>query len=171
MEVFWKNGFFSTSMQQLEKEMEINKFSIYTTFESKSGLLQACLKCYAEKLSVLLDELKSSPNGINAIKQYFYDFITFSADNTTQKGCLITNTVREFSNYPDNEISAFTNKCMTQVKDVFAQKLRESQRFSNKEIEQKADYLFTSMFGFSTASKVFSKSQLSNYIEHTFCNI
>ncbi|MBC7557159.1 MAG: TetR family transcriptional regulator, partial [Chryseobacterium sp.] len=31
MNLFWKNGYEKTSMQMLEEEMGINKFSIYST--------------------------------------------------------------------------------------------------------------------------------------------
>jgi len=34
MNLFWRNGYESTSMQMLEKEMGINKFSIYASFGS-----------------------------------------------------------------------------------------------------------------------------------------
>ena len=44
LNVFWQNGYESTSMQMLEKAMGINKFSIYSSFESKHGLFLECLK-------------------------------------------------------------------------------------------------------------------------------
>ncbi|GAK75996.1 transcriptional regulator [Nonlabens ulvanivorans] len=39
MTLFWRNGYENTSMQMLEKEMGINKFSIYSSFGSKHGVL------------------------------------------------------------------------------------------------------------------------------------
>ena len=38
MNLFWRNGYEATSMQMLEKEMGINKFSIYSSFGNKHGL-------------------------------------------------------------------------------------------------------------------------------------
>ncbi|WP_297086470.1 TetR/AcrR family transcriptional regulator [uncultured Draconibacterium sp.] len=51
MNVFWENGYETTSMHQLEKAMGINKFSIYASFGSKSGLLEKSISCYAQKLN------------------------------------------------------------------------------------------------------------------------
>ena len=44
MNLFWKNGYEGTSMQMLEKEMGINKFSIYASFGNKHGLFLESLK-------------------------------------------------------------------------------------------------------------------------------
>lgn len=38
MQLFWRNGYETTSVQMLEKEMGINKFSIYASFGSKDGV-------------------------------------------------------------------------------------------------------------------------------------
>lgn len=46
MTLFWRNGYENTSMQMLEKEMGINKFSIYSSFGSKHGVFVESLKTY-----------------------------------------------------------------------------------------------------------------------------
>jgi AcrR family transcriptional regulator len=38
MSLFWRNGYESTSVRMLEKEMGINQFSIYASFGSKQGV-------------------------------------------------------------------------------------------------------------------------------------
>ena len=38
MALFWRNGYETTSIQMLEKEMGINKFSIYSSFGNKEGV-------------------------------------------------------------------------------------------------------------------------------------
>jgi TetR/AcrR family transcriptional repressor of nem operon len=58
MQLFWCNGYETTSMQMLEKEMGINKFSIYASFGNKHGLFIESLKCYKLKVSVILEKLK-----------------------------------------------------------------------------------------------------------------
>ncbi len=81
MNLFWKNGYETTSMQMLEKEMGINKFSIYSSFGSKNGVLLESIKCYRKKLKVITDKLLNSNNGIKGIQEYFYDFLLFSKDH------------------------------------------------------------------------------------------
>jgi len=71
MRLFWKNGYETTSMQMLEKEMGINKFSIYASFGSKQGLFLESLKHYKSKVHAILDKLKKGTNGVEDIKQFF----------------------------------------------------------------------------------------------------
>jgi TetR/AcrR family transcriptional repressor of nem operon len=92
MQQFWRNGYETTSMQMLEKEMGINKFSIYASFGNKHGLFIESLKCYKLKVSVILEKFKNATNSVADIKQFFYDFVAANFKGSTQKGCFITNT-------------------------------------------------------------------------------
>ncbi|KJD31916.1 TetR family transcriptional regulator [Tamlana sedimentorum] len=169
MNLFWKNGYETTSMQMLEKEMGINKFSIYASFGNKNGVFLESIKCYKLKLNTLISKLEASTNGLNGIKTYFYDFLTFSKENNCSKGCLITNTANEIGDDADqqikNALSSFTNT----VREVFVNVLKKENH--NTVAEQQADYLIVAMFGLSSASRVFNASQLNNYIENIFKNL
>ena len=74
MALFWRNGYETTSMQMLEKEMGINKFSIYSSFGSKNGVFLECIKKYRLKLRVITDKLQNSKNGLKGVKQYFFSY-------------------------------------------------------------------------------------------------
>ena len=63
MNLFWRNGYEGTSMQMLEKEMGINKFSIYSSFGSKNGVFLESIACYKKKLYTLVNELKATQKG------------------------------------------------------------------------------------------------------------
>lgn len=171
MNLFWKNGYETTSMQMLEKEMGINKFSIYSSFGSKNGLFIESLKCYKSKLNQLIDKLKNSESGVNGIKKYFYDFIEFSKENDIFKGCLITNTANEIKPDSDETIKKLLADFTNDVKNIFALKLKSDDTKSETMIEEQADYLIIAMFGLSSATKVFNKNQLDHYIQNTFKNI
>ncbi|GGZ39126.1 TetR family transcriptional regulator [Echinicola pacifica] len=167
MALFWKNGYETTSMQRLEKEMGINKFSIYSSFGSKNGVFVECLNCYKQKLNVLLEKLLVSDKGIEGIKEYFYDFLEFSRDENSPKGCLITNTANELGDNAEPEIKAVLLKFMNEVRAVFAEALSK-EGLSPDDIESKADYYIISMFGLASSSKIFTKDQISTYIESIF---
>jgi len=171
MNLFWKNGYETTSMKQLEAEMGINKFSIYSSFGSKSGLLKASLACYVQKLNIIVQKLIDANDNIDAFKQYFYDFIEFSKENNFQKGCLITNTVNEDIKDEQEDIQNLLTYYITNLREVFAQKLKKIYDYNDIELQEKADYLFIAMFGFSSASKVFNSKQLDNYIRHIFSQL
>ncbi|WP_277483580.1 TetR/AcrR family transcriptional regulator [Catalinimonas alkaloidigena] len=168
MNLFWRNGYESTSMQMLEKEMGINKFSIYSSFENKNGVFLESIKCYRQKLNRLLSNLKSSTNGVESIKEYFYNFVEFSKDNGYGKGCLVTNTANEIGQDADKKIKDALSQFTENVRAHFAEILRRDQSKDNEIIEQQADYLIIAMFGLASASRTFNPSQLENYIENIF---
>ncbi|UMB59280.1 TetR/AcrR family transcriptional regulator [Lutibacter sp. A80] len=170
MNLFWKNGYETTSMQQLEKEMGINKFSIYASFGSKNGILIESLRCYNKKLQKLVSKMKKA-SGVAAIKQYFYDFVDFSSEKTIFKGCLITNTANEFIGSVDNLVKKMLTDYTIDVRNAFVLKLKEEEALDHVQIEQKADYLIIAMFGFSSATRIFNEEQLENYIQNIFKNI
>ncbi len=171
MSLFWRNGYTNTSTRMLEKEMGINQFSIYASFGSKHGVFLESIKLYKSKIKEITNALNESENGVEAIKKYFYDFIKFSSNNNKCKGCLLTNTVNELGLEQDKlitkEVFNFTNS----LKELFYQKLKESQIKDEKTLESQAAYLMVSMAGLSVVSKVFSKELLNNYIENIFKNM
>ncbi|MBU2950376.1 TetR/AcrR family transcriptional regulator [Tamlana agarivorans] len=171
MHLFWKNGYETTSMQMLEKEMGINKFSIYSSFGNKNGVFLESLKCYKKKLNALIDDLKSKSNGVLGIKAYFYNFIEFTKETEFGKGCLVTNTANELGAQAEDRIKNVLSAFTDDVKQVFIKSLKQDATKDEATIEQQADFLLIAMFGLASATKVFSKPQLDNYIENTFKNI
>lgn len=171
MELFWRNGYENTSMQMLEKEMGINKFSIYSSFGSKNGLFLESLKCYKQRLSTLMSKLENSSNGLLSIKLYFYDFLEFSKDNELSKGCLVTNAANELGETPDIEIQEALVQFTNGVKQLFTTILKQDSEKNEFVVEAQANYLLIAMYGLSSASRVFTAIQLENYIEHTFKNL
>ncbi|MDR5592055.1 TetR/AcrR family transcriptional regulator [Christiangramia sp. SM2212] len=171
MNLFWRNGYETTSMHMLEKEMGINKFSIYASFGNKNGDFLESIKCYKQKLNKLILPLKNSNEGVAAIKQYFYDFVEFTKETEFGKGCLVTNTANEIGENGDEKIKTELVKFTNEVKQVFTQKLEQNTNLEPLKIEEQADFLIISMFGLSSATRVFSNTQLNHYIENIFKNI
>ncbi|PKA97319.1 TetR family transcriptional regulator [Flavobacteriaceae bacterium MAR_2009_75] len=171
MNLFWRNGYETTSMQMLEKEMGINKFSIYSSFGSKNGVFLKSLDCYKKKLNTLLSKLRASEMGIESIREYFFDFIAFSKETEFGKGCLITNTANEIGTDADEKIKETLSQFTNEVRQVFLDSLKRDGNLNELELEQKADYLIISMFGLSSATRIFNPTQLENYIENTFKRI
>ncbi|SDS10254.1 DNA-binding transcriptional regulator, AcrR family [Gillisia sp. Hel1_33_143] len=168
MNLFWRNGYETTSMHMLEKEMGINKFSIYSSFGSKNGVFLESLKCYKQKLNLILLKLKDAPSGVAGIKQYFYDFIEFTRETEFGKGCLVTNTANEIGTDADENIKQVLTDFMDEVKQLFLNTLKVEENENTSVIEQQADFLTIAMFGLSSATRIFTNKQLENYIENVF---
>lgn len=165
--LFWKNGFESTSMQMLEKEMGINKFSIYASFGSKDGVFIECVKNYRNKIATIKEKLKQSNNGFLGIKQYFFDFIEFSGEENLQKGCLVTNTFNEgcqmMKSEIENELTFFINDIQSLIENNVRQE-NKGEEF----VKAQTNYLMISLYGLASASKVFPKEKINQYINDIF---
>lgn len=171
MNLFWRNGYEATSMQMLEKEMGINKFSIYSSFESKHGLFLESLKSYKTKVNSIFETFKNSKNGIEDIKDFFYNSVRICNVNGNQKGCLITNTYYEFSEREDKLINEEMNSFMNTLKRLFIAKLKIDATKDEETILKQANFLLLAKHGLATACKVNTKKEIEDYIEMTFKNL
>lgn len=171
MDLFWRNGYNTTSIRQLEKEMGINQFSIYSSFGSKQGIFIRSIQCYKQKIKHLTDKLQNSQNGKEGIKQFFYDFAEFAKENEVDKGCLITNTANEFAENPDPAIFDELSKFSGYIKELFKNNLRSDSSKSEEVLERQANYLLVAKGAAAMASRTSSQKQLEDFIETTFENI
>ncbi|MCW8897845.1 MAG: TetR/AcrR family transcriptional regulator [Flavobacteriales bacterium] len=171
MNLFWRNGYETTSMQMLEKEMGINKFSIYSSFGSKHGLFLESLKKYKTKVNAIFEEFKNSNNGLEDIKDFFYNSINICKIDGNQKGCLITNTYYEFSEKEDKIINEQMNSFMKNLKQLFIEKLKMDLTKDEETVIKQANYLVLAKHGLAAASRVNNKKEIEDYIEMTFKNL
>lgn len=171
MSLFWRNGYESTSVRMLEKEMGINQFSIYSSFGSKQGVFLESINTYKKKINCITDTLENSKNGVTGIKQYFYDFLEFANENDVNKGCLVTNTVNELGENADPVVMVELVKFASNIKRLFVNNLKQDFEKDTETIERQANYLMTSLLGISMASKIFDKKQLEDSIETAFNNV
>ena len=171
MYLFWQNGYENTSMKMLEQEMGINKFSIYSSFGSKHGLFLESLKCYNSKIKKIFEKLKNASNGVEDIKEFFYDSVKIGSQLGNKKGCLLTNTYNEFSESEDFLIKNEMNVFMSNLKNIFIEKLNTDASKSEDTVLKQANFLLLAKHGLAAASRVNSQKEIEDYIEMTFKNI
>lgn len=171
MVAFWRNGYENTSVRMLEKEMGINQFSIYASFGSKQGVFLESLKCYKLKINRMFEKLKNASTGVNDIKEFFYDSIKVPTEMGYEKGCLLTNTYNEFAVDEDQEIKEQMAIFMTNLKEIFIEKLRMDQSKDDTTILKQANYLVLAKHGLAAASRVNTTKEIEDYIEVTFHNL
>lgn len=171
MNLFWRNGYETTSMQMLEKEMGINKFSIYSSFGNKHGLFLESLKSYQRRVNSIFETFKNSNNGIEDIKDFFYNSVNICKVDGNQKGCFVTNTYNEFSGKEDKQINEQMNSFMINLKKLFIEKLKMDASKDEKTILKQANYLLLAKHGLAAASRVNTEKEIEDYIEMTFKNL
>ena len=171
MTLFWKNGYETTSMQMLEKEMGINKFSIYSSFGNKHGLFLKSLNLYKSKVSATLLKLKNGTQGVEDIKQFFQDSVSFDFKTDKTKGCLLTNTYNEFCEKEDEEIALQMTTFMDNLKSIIIEKLQMDASKDQATVLKQANYLLLAKHGLAAASRVNTKQEIEDYIEMIFKTI
>ncbi|MDO6596530.1 TetR/AcrR family transcriptional regulator [Oceanihabitans sp. 2_MG-2023] len=171
MHLFWRNGYENTSMQMLEKEMGINKFSIYSSFGNKHGLFLESLKYYKAKSKTLFEDFKKASNGIEDIKQFFYNSVSSNYKTDHIKGCFITNTYNEFSENEDELIKEQMHSFMNNLKQIIIEKLQMNATKDKETIAKQANYLMLAKHGLAAAARVNTKQEIEDYIEMTFKNL
>ncbi|MDV7186542.1 TetR/AcrR family transcriptional regulator [Lutibacter sp. TH_r2] len=171
MNLFWRNGYESTSMQMLEKEMGINKFSIYSSFGNKHGVFVESLKSYKQKVSKIFQKLRDSNNGVEDIKEFFYNSVDVTKKPNNQKGCLVTNTYNEFAESEDKMIKEQMETFMKNLKQIFIEKLRMDPNKNEETILKQANYLLLSKHGLAAAARVNTQKEIEDYIEIIFKNL
>ncbi len=171
MNLFWANGYENTSMQMLEKEMGINKFSIYASFGNKHGLFLESIKCYKGKLNLIFEKFKNASNGVEDIKQFFYDSVNAKFKESHQKGCLLTNTYNEFSESEDLLIKEDMTIFMNNLKALLIKKLEQDGTRDAETVQKQANFLLLAKHGLAAAARVNTQQEIEDYIEMTFKNI
>lgn len=94
MDLFWRKGYETTSMQDLVDHLGIGRGSIYATFGSKHDLFLLALDRYAEESGDGVLERFGRPGPVLPAVREFVRVVLDEA-LTEQKGCLITNTAVE----------------------------------------------------------------------------
>lgn len=96
MGVFWRQGFDATSTSDLERHMEVNRYSLYAEFGSKQGLYEAALERYlVHVVPGFIGELQAPDAGLDAIELVLRRFASWAGATGTESGCMICNAATE----------------------------------------------------------------------------
>jgi hypothetical protein len=119
----------------------------------------------------MFDKLINASNGVEDIKQFFYDSVNNGYQEGNEKGCLVTNTYNEFSDSEDKLIKEQMDSFMTNLKGLFIEKLRMDASKDEDTILRQANFLLVAKHGLAAATRVNSQKEIQDYIEMTFKNI
>ena len=175
MQVFWDNGYEATSVRLLEKEMGINQFSIYATFENKKNLFIESLKKYREyvKTNRFQGLLKNNAK-LKDLDTFFHDFAQAIRNGQKHRGCLVVNSTGEIG-AKDTEIMIELCNYYDFVKNMILHVLQNSAdagEISVKaDLEKYANYLLGIMQGLSVGAKVLSEKQINDIISMALISI
>lgn len=94
MELFWRQGFEATSMQELVGHLGISRSSFYQAFGDKEQLLLRAIARYADRMAQGMQAaVSSAPDGRSFVVGMFDHIIRHHAG----RGCLMVNTANELA--------------------------------------------------------------------------
>jgi len=157
MQVFWRNGYENTSMQDLLEVMQISKSSLYQAFGGKQALFERCMTHYGdEMIGTLREALQASPSGLGFIRQFLESVLDEARGVCEARGCLVLNTANEFARR-NPEIAKAVSQGLDRFHEVLLAAVKRAQQEgdipSERNASMLATYLVSSMSGLKTMSK------------------
>ncbi len=121
--MFWKDGFGGCSIKNIVDATRVNRFSLYSEFDSKEGILIASLQLYREryindKLALLSSHLP--------LKERLMQFFTSYLVETDKRppGCYIIHIATEVADQ-NEEVKAYLDNYMLELDTAFIKALSE----------------------------------------------
>ena len=168
MKVFWLYGYEATSVRLLEKEMGINQFSIYSSFQNKKNLFINAIRSYREYMKNHHFQLLLQENaGFQELERFFLEAVNVNLTERRSKGCLIVNTAGELGDKDSDiarEINQYYDFIREMIKNVLRNAVRKQEIPVITDVEQQANFFLGVMQSLSVASKTMENKQLNDFI-------
>lgn len=98
MQLFWRQGYEATSVDDLVHAMGVNRASLYATFGDKRSLFLKALDRYLDSvLEPRLAALDKAVSAVAGLRALLGELIAFAVGDPQRRGCLAVNTACELS--------------------------------------------------------------------------
>lgn len=135
MSLFWDKGYFNTNSDDIAKKLGLSRSSIYNSFTDKRTLFIAALNHYIGKESkAMFEALNTLPPSVEGLRIILDSVVQQNLKGEKPKGCLVVNSVIEFSEH-DVEIRQILQKNLNDVVKNFTAFLKKGQQ--QKQINRK----------------------------------
>ena len=162
MLLFWEQGYFKTSIDDLVKASGLNRATIYNQFGSKDAFFKAMLEQYEKEVtSQLTAPLQQKLNGIKAIHAFFEQFVVLSEDGRLKNGCFYINAAADAPLHSPQIIEKI-NSFILSLTNLFRNTLKIAQSegdiSQDLDIEDGCQFLVANVFGLLTLARATNDS-------------
>ena len=173
-ELFWRNGYERTSIDEIATAAGVGNGSIYGAYKSKLGLFVAVFGRYCDGRALAVDEILASHDGNfeDAAENYLLEIVRDCTGHEDRRGCLMLNSIAELgARFP--EVLAIAERTNTRMQDALAARVSESVesgeiRLTSEGVRPLAAHLLLVSQGLIHASKTrVSVSQLEDIVGAT----
>ena len=157
MELFWSQGYESTSVRDVLDTTGFNRHSLYEEFGGKDGLFKAVLEHYKQHIAgQVIGPLQASDSDLNTIKQIFEERAELDNKRKTN-GCLFTNTANCKPSL-DKELFDLTKLYNRKVEQALEKCISHAQAKGqipqHKDVKTLARYVATVLHGLGPTCKL-----------------
>ncbi len=171
MGVFWRKGYFDTSVDDLVQQVGVSRYGLYATFGNKQELFLASLDRYRDTFVAQLIAGLETPNASLAeIQSFFGTFIELSKTERGKLGCFMCNTATELALHDDRVAKKVDNHIQRLTKAFHKALSNARQRKEIKSdinIEDYAKYLT----GVTLGLCVYARSQVNPEIIESYIRV
>jgi TetR/AcrR family transcriptional repressor of nem operon len=163
MNLFWKQGYSATSIQDLVSHLGVNRASLYDTFGDKDQLFKKSFALYRKSnIEGLIRFFESRPDVKDGFSELFDIAIQESILDKEAKGCFVVNTTTELIPNDESLIKVFEEN-KRDFENLFYEYLKKGkdngQLKTNKDLRSLASLLFMLYNGIKVVSKINPQKQ------------
>ncbi len=155
LELFWKRGYRATATRDLEAALGVSQSSIYNTFGSKQGLLEAALQRYEQLADQeLVGPLEASDKGLEAIEAFFLA-LGHWVTHQGRRGCLLINMMAEDGGVTDaikKRARTYRKRVRGAIRDGLVRAANSGEAI-DVELDTRADLLLGLVLGLNIAAR------------------
>jgi len=169
MHLFWRQGHYATSMDDLVAALHVQRYGIYSAFTSKHDLFLAALDRYLVTIvSDLLAQVEQPDAGVDEIRAYFGRLLAIAHSPAGEIGCLMCNSATELAQH-DPAVAAKVDGYVQRLTSAFRNALRNAQRRQgldgSLDLEATAHYLTGTVIGVSVYAKTpVQRNAIDHYV-------
>ncbi len=127
MQLFWRQGYEGTSVDELVAAMGISRASLYATFGDKHSLYLKALDRYIEQvLRPRLGALERAASAAEGLRALFAELVDFAAGDPQRRGCFAVNAACELG-ARDAEVAVRLGAQSAAMEELVARRLAEAQ--------------------------------------------
>ena len=158
MNLFWKQGYSATSVQDLVSHLGINRGSLYDTFGDKEQLFKKSFALYRKSnFDDLTLFFQRESNVKKGFSELFRTAIEEALNDKDKKGCFVVNTTTELIPNDESLLKVLDDN-KKNFQNLFYEYLRkgheDGQFKTNQDLKSLSALLFTIYIGIRVVSKV-----------------
>lgn len=171
-DLFWKKGYYATSMQDLVNDMKINRGSMYDTFGDKHKLFMSSLKSYvAETHSEYKKAVSDETSPMKSIEKIIQSAIRRSFEEG--KVCMVVKTSFEMAPFDDGikELLQQSTNALTQIFEDLLLKAQKVGEFDSKrDAKDTATFIVASFAGFWQMQALYDNRKMIDQLAENLMN-